>query len=190
MNLTHERSTRPQGGVKPNPIVKSDIATILAKIDDIAKEIRGLRRAPPPPRRTPHLEEAELTSVQKQALQVLAERGEMTSSEVAEALNRTRPLMVTNLNQLVALGVVEKERKGKRVYFRRKRPETSGVIGEAYEGGGCCLFAVLVSDDWPVNVENLEHLISEHLKDIPDWRVEHVVVLPRPLAEESDRAQG
>ena len=172
---------------RPKPVVRSDIATILAKIDDIVKEIRELRRAPELPKRSPRLEEVGLNSVQEKALQVLAEEGEMTSLEVAEALNRTRPLMVINLNQLVALGLVEKVRKGRHVYFRRKALESSGVLGEGFEAGGCYLFVALFSDHWPSNVDDVERVISERLKDIPKWKIEHVAVLPRPVIEDSHR---
>jgi predicted transcriptional regulator len=63
-----------------------------------------------------------LTPVQMEALQVLGD-GEMTAEEVANVVNRTRPLMVISLNQLVALGLLEKERRGKGVYFKQRRTE-------------------------------------------------------------------
>jgi len=175
--------TTSQRGDKPKPIANSDLATILARIDEIVEEIRELKGASIVPRTPPQLEDAELSSVQQRALQVLAEKGEMTSMEVAQALNRTRPLMVVNLNQLVILGLVEKVRRGRYVYFRRKLPETPRVIGGELEGG-CYLFVALVSDDWPEKVEDVEHLISERLKALPGWRIEHVAVLPRPVAED------
>jgi len=176
--------TMPQGDGRPRPIGKRDLETILTRIDEIVEELRELRRAPVLPRTPPRLEEAELNSIQERALQVLAEEGEMTSMEVAKALNRTRPLMVINLNQLVALGFVEKVRRGRHVYFRRRPPETARIIGRELEGG-CYLFVALVSDNWPENVEDMERLISEYLKSLPGWRIEHVAVLPRPLAEDS-----
>jgi len=173
----------PQGDGKPKLMAESDAATILARIDEIVREIRELRRTTLLPRMPSQLEEAELTSVQERALHVLTEEGEMTSLEMAKALNRTRPLMVINLNQLVALGLVEKVRRGRYVYFRRKPPETPGIIGRGL-GGGCYLFVALVSDNWPENVDDMERLISEHLKGLPGWRIEHVAVLPRPVAED------
>lgn len=160
------------------------MATILARIDKIVEELRELRRAPALSRMPPRPEEAELSSVQEKALQVLAEKGEMTSMEVAKALSRTRPLMVINLNQLVALGLVEKVRRGRHVYFRRKPPESSRIIGREL-GGGCYLFAVLVSESWPENAEEMESLISERLKNLLGWRIEHVALLPKPSAEDN-----
>lgn len=160
------------------------MAVILARIDTIAKEIRELK-TPSFPRNPSRLEEIKLNAVQKKALRVLADGSEMTAEEVAKAVNRTRPLMVINLNQLVALGLVEKVRRGRCVYFRQKQPSPSDAIGEELEVGGCYLFTVLVSDSWPEDAADAEHLIAEHLKDIPGWRIEHMAILPRPLAEDS-----
>jgi len=169
-------------------MAKSDIATILAKIDDIVEEIRELRRAPILRRIPLRLEDVELNSIQEKAFQLIVEQGEMTSLEVANVLNRTRPLMVINLNQLVALGLVEKVRRGRHVYFRRRQSEPLRIIvGDGLEENGCYLFVTLVSDDWPRNMDDVERVVSERLKDIPDWRVEHVAILPRPLVKDAER---
>lgn len=159
---------------KSKSVAKSDV-DLLAKIDAIVKEIRELRRSSVLLKRS---EEAKLSSIQRRALQVLAEGDEMTSGEVAKALTRSRSSMVVCLNQLTVLGLLEKVRKKRRVYFRRKRLEPSGIV-EGLGEGGCYLFVVLASDSWLKNVENVEKLVAERLKDIPNWRIERMTVLPR-----------
>lgn len=163
---------------------RPDLAVILARIDTIAKEIRELK-TPRFSRNPSRLEEVRLNAVQKGALRVLAEGSEMSAEEVAKAVNRTRSLMVINLNQLVALGLVERERRGRRVYFRQKQPSPSDAIGEELKVGGCYLFTVLVSDSWPEDTADAEHLIAERLKGISDWRIDHMAILPRLLTDDN-----
>jgi len=164
--------------------MKSHMAAILERIDAIVEEMRELRNAQALPRRPFNADQAMLNPIQERALQVLAEKDEMTSVEVAKAVERTRPLMVINLNQLVALGFLEKVRKGRRVYFRLKQREEPSIIGEGIEKEGCYLFAVLASDSWPEDVDDLKLLISERLKHFPEWRLEHMTLLPRGQAED------
>ena len=167
---------------EPRAVLRPDLAVILARIDNIAKEIRELKTTRFS-RNPSHLEEVKLNSVQREALRVLVDGGEMTAEEVAEAVNRTRPLMVINLNQLVALGLLERERRGRRVYFRQNQRSPSNAIDEEFGVRGCYLFTVLTSDSWPEDLAEAESLIAEHLKDIPDWRIEHMAILPRLLKD-------
>jgi len=120
-----------------------------------------------------------MTAVQEDALRALLTGGEMTAEEVAKAVNRTRPLMVVNLNQLVALGLLDRERKGKRVYFRQKISRPS--IDSKQESGGeeSYMFVVLASNGPQDNTRQAEQLLLDRLKGLSGWNVEHVSTMPR-----------
>jgi len=157
--------------------VKPELAVILDRIDALSRDIRELKGASTLPRR-PSPDGIRLTRLQERVLQVLAQDVEMTSSEVAKALNRTRALLVNNLNQPVALGLVERVRRKRIVYFRRRPPETTGITNESFDKSGCYLFTVLSSKNVPENIADAKALIFERLKDMPGWKIEQVTMLP------------
>lgn len=154
--------------------VLSDTAVtiLLAKIEAISKEIRELRRTSLVIDRT-----VELKPMQQRALQVLREKGAMTSSEVGACLNRTRTMMTIYLNQLEALGLVDKTRRGKRVYFRIKQPIPSGIF-DGLTDGGCHLFVVLLGKTSPEDFEPTKRQIRDRMQGSP-WEIENISILPR-----------
>lgn len=158
-------------------LLRSDLAIILEKITSIEKEICELKNIPHLNEKSRYLNGAKLTPLQEEILRVLG-YNEMTSEEVAKAINRTRPLMVLNLNQLVALGHLEKERKGKRIYFKQRHMEN---ISERHEVDGTYLIVVFESNSNAEDKASVTQKISEHLKDIADWRVEHLTIVPKAL---------
>jgi hypothetical protein len=158
--------------------LNSDMAIILAKIDYLVKEIREVKTNHSFPKNSFRPEDVKLSPTQEAVLWAL-EKGELTAEDVAKAVNRTRPLMVVSLNHLAAIGLLERERKGQRVYFRIRR-ESSEVVSNESDQDGCYLFVVLVSDTSPKDMADVSRLISERLKDVPSLRVEHVKALPKP----------
>ena len=164
----------------------ADLSLLYSRIEAVERELRKLKHAPSIPLASPRLNDTRMTAVQEDALRALLRRGEMTAEEVAKEVNRTRPLMVVNLNQLVALGLLERERKGKRVYFRQKisRPSMDSKL----ESGGeeSYIFVVLASDGPPDNTRQAEQLLLDRLKGLAGWNVEHVSTLPRINDDEND----
>lgn len=156
-----------------------DAALVFAKINEIFEELRELKSKQMMPNKLLRTEDPALNSLQEKALQVLSPGTEMTAEEMAKALNRTRPLLVINLNQLVALGLVKKIRKGRQVYFSLRSEEPTAPVKETSTGNGCYMVAVLVSEQWPGKIEDAEKLLSEHLQGIPGWKIEHVAILPK-----------
>lgn len=68
-----------------------------------------------------------LSPALRKTLEALSQLGSATAEEVASLTGRTRPLESVYLNQLVQMGLVEKERRGQKIYFRRlHQPPVSG----------------------------------------------------------------
>lgn len=165
---------------KSRALLRSDLAIVLEKITSIEKEICELKNIPHFNEKSRYLNGAKLTPLQTEILRILG-YNEMTSEEVAKAINRTRPLMVLNLNQLVALGHLEKERNGKRIYFKQRHME---IVSEGHEVDGSYLIVVFESNSNNQDKDSVTRMISEHLKDIVDWRVEHVTIVPKALVKD------
>jgi DNA-binding MarR family transcriptional regulator len=163
-----------------------DLSLLYSRIEAVERELRKLKHAPSIPLGSPRLNKTRMTAVQEDALRALLSRGEMTAEEVAKAVNRTRPLMVVNLNQLVALGLLDRERKGKRVYFRQKISRPS--IDSKRESGGeeSYMFVVLASDGPQDNTKQAEQLLLDRLRGLSGWNVEHVSTLPRVDDDENE----
>ena len=164
----------------------SDLSLLYSRIEAIERELHRLKQASSMPLASPRLNDTRMTAVQEDTLRALLSGGDMTAEEVAKAVNRTRPLMVVNLNQLVALGLLERERRGKRVYFRQKISRLSIESKRGSEGEESYMFVVLSSDGPQENTPQAEQLLLDRLKGLAGWNVEHVSTLPRITPDEGD----
>lgn len=96
------------------------------RIQDLEKELAGLKEAFPPAeengsRKT--IEMADLLQLPdhlRGTLIALSETREATASEVAEKTGKVRNIESVYLNQLERMGLVEKFRRGRRIYFRTR----------------------------------------------------------------------
>lgn len=156
-----------------------ELENINDKISAIIEEIRKLKEAQKLFEQPLRMDETKLNQIQKMAIQVLIDKGMMTASDVAQILNRNRSSMVINLNILADLGLLDKIRKGKRIYFKARDKEQYRVYKEELDEYGCYLFIVLSSNKSPENVDDIRNLVQERLKDFPGWKIENVSILPR-----------
>ena len=119
-NLSSDAGDNLSSHTEIEPVPKSEFETVLLKLAAIEKELSELRKASTGSYAFQGPEKRTLSAFQAEILQALADR-QMTAGEVAEAVDRTRPLLVVNLNQMVALGLLEKEKKRRKIYFRQCR---------------------------------------------------------------------
>lgn len=155
---------------------KSEIAEILAKIDDIAREISEMKGSFLPLRHSSGLNGGSLTRLQTEVLRAMNGGGKMTSEEMAKVVDRTRPLMVVVLNQLVALGLLKRVREGRRVYFL-KQTDSLNIVDKKFEDD-CCRFIVIIACN-PMLEDKVEteNLILKRFKDASNMRVEHITAI-------------
>ena len=113
-------------GLRSDPevmhISRSGLETAFLKLTTIERELYELKRIILDYDSRKY-EKVPLTLLQTDVLEALAEK-KMTAGEVARIVNRTRPLLVINLHQMVALGLLEEERQGMRVYFKKRGTAT------------------------------------------------------------------
>jgi predicted transcriptional regulator len=62
----------------------------------------------------------ELPDSLRRTIFALMEMGEATAEEVAEKTGRTRSIETIYLNQLVRMGFLSRERRGRKIYFKQQ----------------------------------------------------------------------
>jgi PAS domain S-box-containing protein len=105
---------------------KEALTQVAGKIQDLEKEVAGLKETYPPSKEQElgkRIEIADLLQLPdhlRGTLIGLSEMREATAGEVAEKTGRVRNIESVYLNQLQRMGLVEKYRKGRRIYFRAR----------------------------------------------------------------------
>ena len=107
-----------QGNIQNTYILRPNLEAAFLKLTTIEEELHELKKIISDYDFRRH-EKVPLTLLQANVLEALTGK-RMTAGEVAKIVNRTRPLLVINLHQMVALGLLEEEREGMRVYFKRR----------------------------------------------------------------------
>ncbi|MFQ6076751.1 MAG: helix-turn-helix domain-containing protein [Candidatus Bathyarchaeia archaeon] len=157
---------------------QSSVDTVLKKMDGVVKELWALERSM---RRleTDSLELKASTTLSRalaKTFQALSEEGGMTAREVSTLTHRSRAMESLYLNQLSALGLVEKTRRGRRYYFTKKplrRPVTPVKDSKRV------MILVLVSERVSEEPEETQDLVSSRLSNLKDWRLERSAILSR-----------
>ena len=157
---------------------RTGLTDILKKIEAMSKEIREIRRDRPPPDESLRQNRMKLPLVQKSILQAMKDDVEMTAADVAAIVNRTRPLMVVNLNQLVALGLLKRERRGKCIYFRKRSEFSDAMYKELVNE--MRRYVVIITSETETDDVAIEHTIVSCLKNVAGLRVENVSIMPHP----------
>lgn len=105
---------------------KEALAKVSGRIQDLEKEVAGLKEAYPSSaeqelgKRIEISDLLQLPDHLRETLIGLSEMSEATAGEVAEKTGRVRNIESVYLNQLERMGLVEKYRKGRRIYFRAR----------------------------------------------------------------------
>lgn len=96
------------------------MALLEKRVGDLEQSIRPLRREEPPSRVSPSAltDLLNLPDSMQKTMIALQELKEGTAAEVAEKTGRNRSVETIYLNGLVRMGLVSRERRGHRVYFR------------------------------------------------------------------------
>ena len=120
-----------------------------------------------------------ITRTLAKSYQVLSEESGMVAKEIASLTGRSRALESIYLNQLSAIGLVEKTKKGRKFYYTKK-PQAQ-FAGPEIDSRSVMLL-ILVSERVSKNSENIQDLISQRLSDLKDWKIERSTILPREIS--------
>ena len=100
--------------------IEERLALLEKRLTDLEQSLRLLRREEPPNRVSPSAltDLLNLPDSMQKTMISLQELKEGTAAEVAEKTGRNRSVETIYLNGLVRMGLVSRERRGHRVYFR------------------------------------------------------------------------
>lgn len=93
-------------------------------------------------------------------------------------MNLLKHLETVHLNQLTALGFLEKEKKGRKCYYIKKilhQPVASSLTSNKV------MVLVMVSEQTSRESEDseIQNLVLQRLSDLKDWRFERATILPK-----------
>jgi len=96
------------------------LALLEKRISDLEQSLRPLRRDEPTSRASPSAltDLLNLPDSMQKTMIAMQELKEGTAADVAEKTGRNRSVETIYLNGLVRMGLVSRERRGHRVYFR------------------------------------------------------------------------
>ncbi len=109
------------------------VRRLEGRIENLEREIAELKSASRPVRdqslkyRLGVADLLELPDHLRKTMIAVAETGQATAQELAEKTGRVRNLESSYLNQLERMGLIERFRKGRKVYFRARYIRGPGV---------------------------------------------------------------
>ncbi len=163
-----------------SPILSS-VEPLLKKIEEVVKELHALegRMKKFETRTLKFKASTVLTRTLAKSYQALSDENGMIASKIASLTGRSRALESIYLNQLSAIGLVEKTKKGRKFYFTKK-PHDSFITPE--KNSKNVMLLILVSERMSDHSENIQDLISQRLSDLKEWKIERSTILPAEVS--------
>jgi len=119
-----------------------------------------------------------LSQTHLKTYQILSEGKGMTATEIASLTHRSRATETIYLNQMAALGFVEKTKKERRYHYKKKPQQPASKASDSPLSEKVMIL-VMVSERPSEDSREVQELVSRHLSDLENWRIERSTIISR-----------